>query len=262
MDGTAELDQILQSGHEAAAASLAARLRPSGKSTSSGSDSDSSTRSSGPKLTEALHRVAAFSPKRPKSAQPMRAHSNQNQNQTRAAGPSTYAYQRSNSSPPQATFNDNEDENGIPTPKPPSKRASVQRPEVIVQPPTPSTVGSKFTKMAKGLARDIEAEQRSIWGAAIRDGDKEEDIRAQSTVRERKGKSRGGGERNPFSDIGNALNSGMRNRKGTPRAPVVHLPDVTGLTSAVASPAKNGLDYYGYEAEEEPRETEGISVDP
>jgi hypothetical protein len=115
--------------------------------------------------------------------------------------------------------------------------------------------------MAKGLARDIEAEQRGIWGAAIRDGDKEDDILAQSTVRERKGKSRASGvvERNPFSDIGNALNS---DRSVTPRAPVVHLPDVTGLTSAVASPAKNGMDYHAYEADEEPREAEGMSVNP
>jgi hypothetical protein len=31
--------------------------------------------------------------------------------------------------------------------------------------------------MARGLlARDIEAEQRGIWGATIRDGDKEDDI--------------------------------------------------------------------------------------
>lgn len=253
MDDTAELERVLQSGHAATAASLAARLR---ESNSSGSDTDSSTRSNRPKLTEALHRVAAFSPKRPKSTQPVRAHSNQTQNHTRAAGPSTYAYQRSNSSP-RATSK--KDENDFPTPKPPSKRSSVHRPEVIVQPPTPSTVGSKFTKMAKGLARDIEAEQRGIWGAAIRDGDREDDILAQSTVRERKGKNRasGGVERNPFSDIGNALSS---DRRTTPRAPVVHLPDVTGLTSAVASPAKNGMDYHAYEAGEEPRETEGMST--
>jgi hypothetical protein len=40
----------------------------------------------------------------------------------------------------------------------------------------------------------------------------------------------------------------------------VHLPDVTGLTSAIASPAKNGMDYYEYEADEEPKETEGMFV--
>jgi hypothetical protein len=257
VDDTAELDRVLQSGHAATAASLAARLRPTAESNSSSSDTDSSTRSNRPKLTEALHHVAAFSPKRPKSTQPVRAHSNHTQNHTRAAGPSTF--QRSNSSPLRGTSK--KEENDCPTPKLPPKRSSVHRPEVIVQPPTPSTVGSKFTRMAKGLARDIEAEQRGIWGAAIRDGDKEDDILAQSTVRERKGKSRASGvvERNPFSDIGNALNS---DRSVTPRAPVVHLPDVTGLTSAVASPAKNGMDYHAYEADEEPREAEGMSVNP
>lgn len=40
-----------------------------------------------------------------------------------------------------------------------------------MQPPTPSSSDSRFTKMAKGLARDIEAEQRSMWGAALREAD-------------------------------------------------------------------------------------------
>ena len=257
VDDTVELDRVLQSGHAAAASSLAARLRPSAESASSGSDSDSSSRST--KLAKALHRVATFSPKRPRSAHSMRAHSNQNQNASHGAGPSTFAYQRSNSSPPQATFDLHENENDIPTPKPRSKRAVIQQPEVVVQPPTPSTAGSKFTKMARGLARDIEAEQRRVWGAAIRHGDEDGDVLAQSTVRERKAKPRGNGkgERNPFNDIANSLAAGAWERKGLPKASKVHLPDVTGLTSAVASPAKNGLDYYGYEGGEEPREAEG-----
>jgi hypothetical protein len=78
-------------------------------------------------------------------------------------------------------------------------------------------------------------------------------------VRERNGKNRASGEveGNPFSDIGNTLSL---DRRATPRVPVVHLPDVTGLTSAIASPAKNGMDYYEYEADEEPKETEGMFV--
>ncbi|KIM72446.1 hypothetical protein PILCRDRAFT_829734 [Piloderma croceum F 1598] len=238
VDDTAELDRVLQLGHAATAASLAARLRPTAESTSSGSDTDSSTRSNRPKSTEALHRVATFSPKRPKSTQPMRAHLNHTQNHTRTAGPSTF--QRSNSSPPRGTSK--KDENDFPTPKPPPKRSSVHQPEVIVQLPTPSTVGSKFTKMAKGLARDIEAEQRVIWGLPS-------GMEIRKIIFWRK--ARGGVERNPFSDIGNTLSS---DRRTTPRAPVVHLPDVTGLTSAVASPAKNGMDYHAYEADKEPRE--------
>lgn len=255
MDDTAELDRVLQAGHAATASSLAARLRPTVESASSGSDTDSSTRSTRPKLTEALHRVAAFSPKRPRSAQSIFVYPNQNS--TRGAGPSTYTYQRSNSSPPKATFNGNDENN--PTPKPRPKRTATQQPEVMVQPPTPSTAGSKFTKMARGLARDIEAEQRRIWGAAVKRGDGDGGTLAQSTVRERKLKSQGGEERNPFNDIGNSLGAGVRERKSTTKAPEVHLPDVTGLTSAIASPAKNGLDYHGYEYEggEEPRDAEG-----
>ena len=207
-------------------------------------------------MTEALHHVAAFSPQRPKTAQSLHAHSNQNQNPSRGAGPSTYAYQRSNSSPPKTTFNDKENQNDTPTLKPRFKRTVIEQPEVMVQPPTPSTAGSKFTKMARGLARDIEAEQRTIWGTAIRHGNDNGDVLAQSTLRERKAKPRGE-ERNTFNDIGNSLGAGVRERKATPRAPKVHLPDVTGLTSAVASPAKNGLDYYVYEGCEEPQEAEG-----
>jgi hypothetical protein len=129
----------------------------------------------------------------------------------------------------------------------------------MVKPTTPSTAGSKFTKMARGLARDIEDEQKIMWAAAVRNGGGEANSLAQSTVHARKGKSRGGGgERNPFHDIGNTLNLNVRDRTGTPMGLKVHLPDVTGLTSAVASPAKNGQDYYKYGGREGPREAEGM----
>jgi hypothetical protein len=75
--------------------------------------------------------------------------------------------------------------------------------------------------MARGLAKDIEAEQRAIWKATL---------------------------------------SSPADKKETLRVPQVHLPDVTGLTSAVASPAKNGQDYYGYESGEEPRGAESLSL--
>jgi hypothetical protein len=260
VDDTAELDRVLRSGHAAAASSLAARLRPTADS-SSGSDSDSSSRSNRPKLSNALHCVASFSPKRPRSAQSQLGQSNHNP--TRGAGPSTSAYQPSQYSPPRAKFEpSHEDENDIPTPKPRSKRNHAQaQPEVTVQPPTPSTGGSRFTKMARGLARDIEAEQKSLWSEAVRgSAGNDEDVLAHSTVHQRRGKHRAA-DRNPFSDIGNATGVNMvpivGTRRGTPRAPKVHLPDVTGLTSAVASPAKTGLDHYEYEGGEAPREAEG-----
>lgn len=252
VDDTAELDRVLESGRAMTAASLAARLRSTAES-SSGSDSDTSNR---PKLSDALQRVSTFSPKRPRSA-PI--------NQHQGAGPSTTTYRRSHSSPTQAVNFDTSQENNIPTPRPRSKRAVARQPEVHIQPPTPSSIGSQFTKMARGLAKSIEEEQRNIWSEAIKGGSPQ----AQSTVHERRGKSRAGPqpakERSPFSDIANAPGSGTgpaavsaHDRKGAPRAAKVHLPDVTGLTSAVASPAKNGLSYYEYEAGDEPQAAEGM----
>lgn len=251
VDDTAELDRVLQSGHSAAAASLAARLRPTIES-SSGSDSDSSSRSNRSKLSDALHRVSSFSPKRPRSTQ-------SNRSQTQGAGPSTYPNQRFQPSPQRSAH---EAENDIPTPKPRSKRAYVRpQPDVVIQPPTPSSTGSRFTKMARGLAKDIEAEQKSIWSEAV---NKDRDTLAHSTVHERRGSDRNGPRiaRNPFSDIGNSLgaDASVKDRKGTPRTSKIHLPDVTGLTSAVASPAKNGLIYYGYEGGEESKEAESTCL--
>lgn len=51
--------------------------------------------------------------------------------------------------------------------------------------------------------------------------------------------------------------SAMKQHRETPRANV-QLPDVTGLTSAVESPAKMGAEYYAYRVENgSPREIEG-----
>lgn len=229
---------------------------------SSGSDSDTSTRSNRPKLANALNHVASFSPKRPRSVQSQLGQPSHNP--TRSAGPSTSARQPSQYSPPRAHSEVSHEDENIPTPKSRSKRNHTQaQPEVTVQPPTPSTGRSQFTKMARGLARDIEAEQMSLWSEAIRgSADKEDDVLAHSTVHQRKGKQRGAAtDRNPFSDIGNAIGArtvpSVGARRGTPKAPKVHLPDITGLTSAVASPVRNGLDHYAYDGGDVPREAEG-----
>jgi hypothetical protein len=100
----------------------------------------------------------------------MLAHLNQNQNPSHGTGLLTFTCQWSNSSPSQATFNLHGNEDNIPTLKPCSKHTVIQQPEVVVQPPMSSTTGSKFMKMARGLARDIEAEQSRVWEAA-RHGD-------------------------------------------------------------------------------------------
>lgn len=203
VDDTSQLDRVLESGHTAITSSLAARLRPTVESVTSDSESDTSMRSNGrPKLSDALHRVATFSPKRPRTA-------------------------------------------------------AVQQPEVQVQPPTPGSSDSRFTKMAKGLARDIEAEQRSMWGAALREAEGEVSVMAQSTVRDRKKQPRAGAsERNPFKDIGNSAAGTAKARNATPRTTKVHLPDVTGLTSAVASPARPGVSRHGYEGDNGTKQAE------
>ncbi|KZP31422.1 hypothetical protein FIBSPDRAFT_849381 [Athelia psychrophila] len=203
VDDTSQLDRVLESGHTAITSSLAARLRPTVESATSESESDTSMRSNGrPKLSDALHRVATFSPKRPRAA-------------------------------------------------------AVQQPEVQVQPPTPGSSDSRFTKMAKGLARDIEAEQRSMWGAALREAEGEVSVMAQSTVRDRKKQPRAGAsERNPFKDIGNSAAGTAKARNATPRTTKVHLPDVTGLTSAVASPARPGVSRHGYEGDNGTKQAE------
>lgn len=114
--------------------------------------------------------------------------------------------------------------------------------------------------MAKGLAKDIEAEQRNMWGAALREGEGEVSVMAQSTLRDRKKKPRTiASERNPFGEIGNSTGASGKGKSGTPKGPKVHLPDVTGLTSAVASPAKNHLNYRGYDGEEGPKQAESAS---
>lgn len=155
-----------------------------------------------PKLSDALHRVATFSPKRPRTA-------------------------------------------------------PIPQPEVQVQPPTPSSSDSRFTKMAKGLARDIEAEQRSMWGAALREADGDVSVIAQSTVRDRKKQPRAV-DKNPFKNIGSATGAGMKSKSATPKAAKVHLPDVTGLTSAIASPARPGISHQGYEGDHVTKQAESM----
>lgn len=127
------------------------------------------------------------------------------------------------------------------------------QPEVRLLPPTPSTVGSKFTKMARGLARELEVEaEQSRWHSRAE--------RSRTAAP----------ERNPFSDIVNypsgsadairqptPRRGAMKSQSGLTPNGKVHLPDVTGLTSAVESPAKTGLQYYPCNTGDRPRESEG-----
>jgi len=252
VDSTAELDRILKSGY-AAPPSLRSRLGSPLSSASSASDSEGGAQAR-PKLSDHLRHVS-FSPKRPRSAQ-----------SNRTASPVPMMS-------PLGGRAQNESMNA-PTPRPsrksnifPSYASSppVQQPDVRVQPPTPSTTGSK-------LGRPTKSERLS--SSVSRSQQQQGESSSGNNPRPSAPLSREEPERNPFSNIGNQTaevsfapsasvrrptprKSSMRdNTTQTPRGKV-HLPDVTGLTSAVESPAKFGIEYAAYRADDRPRDSEG-----
>jgi hypothetical protein len=177
VDNTAELDQILSVQHVAA---TARRVRSpySEQSTSSSSEPDTPDPTSAkPKLTDTLSHLT-FSPKRPRSPalQPRSA------SPAHTYGPIPGGTSTSNRHvshhPPQPHRTTGRPSSlrapqvdvreGEPTPRP---RKIHLRPQTInsdnaLQPPTPSPANSHFTRLAKGLAREIEAEQ-SRWHAPL-----------------------------------------------------------------------------------------------
>ncbi|KAJ6508969.1 hypothetical protein C8R45DRAFT_1060210 [Mycena sanguinolenta] len=90
-----------------------------------------------------------------------------------------------------------------------------------VSAPSPA---SQFTRAAQDLGRDLAEEQQQ--------------------------------DRNPFGDIGNRIEPGDATRRSGHSKSRVYLPDVTGLTSAVESPAKAGGGYNAYSADDRPRDSE------
>ena len=252
VDSTAELDRILKSGY-AAPPSLRSRLgSPLSSASSAASDSESGGNGAQarPKLSDHLRHVS-FSPKRPRSAQ-----SNRTASPVPMMSPLGGRAQN-------ASMN-------APTPRPsrrsnifPSYASSppVQQPDVRVQPPTPSTTGSKLgrstrsDKLSSSISRSQQQQGESSSG---------------NNPRPSVALSREEPERNPFSNIGNqtaevsfAPSASVRrptprrsSMRDTPRGKV-QLPDVTGLTSAVESPAKFGIEYVAYRADNRPRDSEG-----
>ncbi|KAF7365369.1 AAA family ATPase [Mycena venus] len=108
------------------------------------------------------------------------------------------------------------EDSNLPTPRP-NRRSTP-----AVSPPTPA---SQFTKAARGLTRDLVEEQQQQ-------------------------------DRNPFTDIANRVETGDATRRSAHSKSRVYLPDVTGLTSAVESPAKAGGGYNAYPADDRPRDSE------
>lgn len=155
---------------------------------------------------------------------------------------------------------ESDDEDKAPTPRSRNKAnnsysyagqsLSYAQPEVNVLPPTPpENTSSKFTKMARGLARDIEYEQSRE--SAARDAP----AAAQSTIRERKAAK---GAKVPLKSIVSELQEPRGAGSRTPyRNGKLYLPDVTGLTSAIGSPMKHGHEYKAYDGRED-REIDGM----
>lgn len=176
VDSTAELDQILSAPH-VKVASRRVRSPYSEQSTSSSSEPDTPDPTSKPKLSDALSHLT-FSPKRPRSpalqprsASPVHVHG------LVAGGPSTSNQpasrypprpHRETARPSSLRVSHVDAREGEPTPRPrkvhllPQSIAS----DNALRPPTPSAADSNFTRLAKGLAREIEAEQ-SRWHAPL-----------------------------------------------------------------------------------------------
>lgn len=130
-------------------------------------------------------------------------------------------------------------------------------PEVQITPATPSLHqsrrerqqaddSSKFTTMARGLAREIEAEADAAMKRSVRQAAAEATPRAayhHSTIPARKHQH----QRSPLKQMVVGEKSDRMSFAATPFRKSVQLPDVTGLTSAVASPAKVDVEFYGYD---------------
>ncbi|KAI0031183.1 hypothetical protein K488DRAFT_87075 [Vararia minispora EC-137] len=227
---------------------------PSVSSSSSSEPQTPPATSPRPTLAEALNQLA-FSPKRPRSPAHGRSvsaglghnRSHAPRSSHRQTPPDERRAAPRAPSPTQ--------DNGV-TPRPrkihqgqKNRRAHgpPQQPEITVRPPTPSTDNSKFTKLARDLAREIEYEQ-DLWhtqgAGAHGDGSL---IAAHSTLKSSRSKHGG---------------SGYANKSGRH----LDLPDVTGLTAAVESPARASMRYFPYkddgrhEAEGKARLTEMLGL--
>ncbi|KAH9891935.1 hypothetical protein C8Q73DRAFT_763436 [Cubamyces lactineus] len=255
VDDTAELDRVLQSGH-----APPATIRSARSSTSSSSSSDTTEpRSpqpqyeSRPRLSDALSHIA-FSPKRPRSAQALPSPRIASLSMPpRSPTPDRSSLSRHvprSSSPnalPASTPKFQRRMNQSLSYAQPSFSQSPLQPEVNVQPATPSLKerdqSSKFTNLARGLAREIEEEADAV----LRDkGRQEATPKAyhHSTIA-----SKPKGQRSPLRGAVNTK-ADRTLHPSTPFKSRVHLPDVTGLTSAIASPAKVDVEFYGYDPKE------------
>jgi hypothetical protein len=240
VDSTAELDRILESGRAPPPSLQSRSVRVTSPTPSASSSANEEVHgvqphpSPRPKLADHLRHVS-FSPKRPRSVQ---SGSNPGSPFPRLNSKNSKKWEDMNVPTPRSARRPNAF---------PSYTSSPAQPEVRLHPATPSTVGSKFSKMAREINRELEATQQQLApeqpSAALAD-------------------------RNPFHDVANQSEPASSFRRPTPRKSSmrdtsrgkVYLPDVTGLTNAVRSPAKSGPDYYSYRTDNRPRDSEGKGV--
>ncbi|KAF9031737.1 hypothetical protein BJ165DRAFT_1518238 [Panaeolus papilionaceus] len=258
VDSTAELDRILESGHAKPISSHSVHSHSrslqnaspisSGPSSSESSDHNSPSHPispSRPKLTDHLRHVS-FSPKRPRTAPPTNG----------ATSPLTRTQQLV--------------EDNAATPRPtrrhmPAFNTPAPQPEVRLHPATPSTGGgggtSKFTRVSRS-STSKGTNGPAETGSLARHSNHAHQHRVVSRAVD--------SDPNPFGDLSYVdapQASPVRappTRNATPRKSSlkdtsrsrVYLPDVTGLTAAVESPAKPGIAYYSIRAENKARESE------
>ncbi|KAL4070019.1 hypothetical protein V8B97DRAFT_1967591 [Scleroderma yunnanense] len=230
------LQDIMAGMDTAEAASLAARLRSPKPlhDVSASEDTDRSQEVSRPKLAESLQRVG-FSPRRPRSVQTILAH----QSPRMAQDPlRRYADISRRSMTPKARKASAVSFDTTVTPVRRHVSQPVAQPQVNVQPPTPSMTVSNATKMVRGQAKDV----RQTLDLSQTEGavDDEYAYPPVSISRHSLGKDI---TNRHAADVTGDLNHFSRSSKKSTRGRI-HLPDVTGLTNAVVSPAKATLDRY------------------
>lgn len=228
VDSTTEFNRVLSTQRVRAAARHVRPPRSEQSTSSSSSELDTpDPTSSKPKLSDALSHLM-LSPKRPRS--PALRHR-----------PTSPAARVSSLRTVQPDVGE-----GEPTPRPRKIQPHLQviEPDVGLRPPTPSAASSHFTRLARGLAREIEVEQ-SRWHAPM-------EIEGLSHVGPRDGGTTQSALRtNAFVGSSNA------------KKKQVQLPDVTGLSVAVESPAK-GQSHQPYDIgkESEDKNGHGLSCLP
>jgi hypothetical protein len=237
VDDTVELDRYLGSGARPRTPPSLTHIR---SPPSSGPPFPPPAR---PRLADQLHR-GAFSPKRPRGAQASPA-VQLREHQSPAA--------RIAARIPAHNVSDGEDD--APTPRPRRRHAPARsQPDIRVHSATPTE--STFTQKARALGADIAAAQRDA--ANVKSSKSRQHARAATdNVPPTKTAKNGPAERGSLRDLNAQRNVAFASSGNNSRSKI-HLPDITGLTSAVATPAKGNREYRKYRDAEGMREVEGL----